>query len=89
MEDLASRGLIRILSILSEYGELNITQLARVSGLNYNSTRVHCETLKKLGLVREKQYGRIKIIEVVFDSFTIRFEKDEGLSMEISPCAHG
>ena len=57
IEELASKSLIRILKVLSEHGDLNITHLARVAGLNHNRVRSHVKALKSVGLVREKLGG--------------------------------
>lgn len=57
----ASRGRVRILRILAEIGELNISALARRAGLNYSTAREHLRVLEAAGLVRHKRFGRIRI----------------------------
>jgi len=57
----ASRGRVRILRILAEVGELNISALARRAGLNYSTAREHLRVLEEAGLVRHKSFGRIRI----------------------------
>lgn len=57
----SSRGRVRILRILAEIGELNISALARRAGLNYSTAREHLRVLEKAGLVRHKSFGRIRI----------------------------
>jgi len=57
----ASRGRVRILRILAEIGELNISALARRAGLNYSTAREHLRVLEVAGLVRHKSFGRIRI----------------------------
>ena len=57
----ASRGRGRILRILAEIGELNISALARRAGLNYSTAREHLRVLEEAGLVRHKSFGRIRI----------------------------
>ncbi|MDH5462015.1 MAG: winged helix-turn-helix domain-containing protein [Candidatus Bathyarchaeota archaeon] len=57
----ASRGRVRILRILAEIGELNISALARRAGLNYSTAREHLRVLEAAGLVRHKSFGRIRI----------------------------
>ena len=57
----ASRGRVRILRILAEIGELNISALARRAGLNYSTAREHLRGLEQAGLVRHKSFGRIRI----------------------------
>lgn len=57
----SSRGRVRILRILSEIGELNISEIARRAGLNYTTTNGHLQVLEKAGLLRHKTFGRIRI----------------------------
>ena len=52
---------MKILRILSEIGELNISEIARRSGLNYATTNQHLQSLENHKLVRHKTFGRIRI----------------------------
>ena len=61
---LSSRGRVRILRILAEIGELNISEIARRAGLNYATTNRHLEALEGEGLVRHKRFGRIRIFRL-------------------------
>lgn len=79
---LGSKGRIRVLEILSESGELNISEIARRAGMNYSSIEEHLEKLEKAGLIREKRYGKIRIFEAAFETLTIRFEKGKGVKIE-------
>lgn len=60
-EVFSSRGRVKILRILAELGELNISEIARRAGLNYTATNQHLQTLEKAGLVNHKNFGRIRI----------------------------
>ncbi|MDH5451418.1 MAG: winged helix-turn-helix domain-containing protein [Candidatus Bathyarchaeota archaeon] len=60
-EILSSKGRVKILKILSEIGELNISEIARRAGLNYATTNRHLGVLEEHGLVRHKRFGRIRI----------------------------
>ncbi len=60
-ETLSSRGRIRVFKVLSEFGELNVSDIARKTGLNYTATNVHLKALESMGLVREKRFGKIRI----------------------------
>jgi DNA-binding transcriptional ArsR family regulator len=60
-EVFSSRGRVRILRILAEIGELNISALARRAGLNYSTAREHLRVLEEANLVRHKSFGRIRI----------------------------
>jgi len=57
----SSKGRVKILSILADIGELNISEIARRAGLNYATTNQHLQTLEKHKLVRHKTFGRIRI----------------------------
>lgn len=59
----SSKGRVRILRILSEIGELNISEIARRAGLNYTTTHEHLQVLEKAGLIRHKSFGRIRIYQ--------------------------
>lgn len=58
---MSSKGRVKILKILSEIGELNISEIARRAGLNYATTNRHLGVLEEHGLVRHKRFGRIRI----------------------------
>jgi len=60
-EVFSSKGRVKILKILVEIGELNISEIARRSGLNYATTNRHLQVLEESGLVRHKNFGRIRI----------------------------
>ena len=82
-ELLGSRGRIRTLQVLTESGELNISEVSRRTGLNYTSVERHLTKLVKLGLIKEKRYGKIRIFQTIFHSLTIKFEKGGSLALEI------
>jgi DNA-binding IclR family transcriptional regulator len=52
---------VKILRILSEIGELNISEIARRAGLNYATTNQHLQVLEQHKLVKHKTFGRIRI----------------------------
>jgi predicted transcriptional regulator len=60
-EVLSSKGRIKILKVLTEIGELNISEIARRAGLNYTTTNKHLMELERLGLILHKRFGRIRI----------------------------
>ena len=59
-----SKGRIKILKLLVEKREVYITEIARKTCLNYSSLRKHLEALKRLGIIEEKRYGRIRLIKL-------------------------
>jgi DNA-binding transcriptional ArsR family regulator len=60
-EIFSSKGRVKILRILSEIGELNISEIARRAGLNYATTNQHLQVLEQHKLVKHKTFGRIRI----------------------------
>ncbi|MGQ9513587.1 MAG: ArsR family transcriptional regulator [Thermoproteota archaeon] len=62
----SSRGRIRVISILIEARELNITEISKRASLNHYSTLRHLNALKSVGLVSEKNFGRIRIFTYNF-----------------------
>lgn len=82
-ELMGSRGRIRVLRVLSESRELNISEVGRRTGMNYTSVERHLEALRKMGLLREKRYGKIRIFEATFKTIKISFERDRGVRIEI------
>lgn len=81
-ELLGSKGRIRVLRVLAESGELNISEVGRRTGMNYTSVERHLKALKKMGLLREKRYGKIRIFEALFRSISIKFERNHGVRVE-------
>lgn len=57
----SSRLRMKILKILSEVGELNISAIARRLGVNYGTTNKHLKVLENEGIVQHKRFGRIRI----------------------------
>jgi len=82
-EILGSKGRVRVLEVLNESGELNISEISRRTGLNYTSVERHLTKLEKLGLLKEKRYGKIRIFEAVFKSFTVSFERGRPIKLDI------
>ncbi|RLG38698.1 MAG: ArsR family transcriptional regulator [Thermoproteota archaeon] len=63
-EALGSRGRIRILRVLARKGQVNMSRLARESGLSYESTKSHVDRLRELGLVDVRRVGRVVLIRI-------------------------
>lgn len=82
-EILGSKGRIRVLRVLSESTELNISEISRRTGLNYTSVERHLVKLEKFGIVKEKRYGKIRIFQTLYSSLNFRFEKGRDPIFEI------
>lgn len=81
LEDFGSQGMLRILRILSEEKELNLSQLGRKSGMNYSGVIRHVERLVEMGLATETRYGSIRMIKANFHTFNILFKKEMGVRL--------
>ena len=57
----SSKGRVKILAILAEIGELNISEIARRAGLNYATTNQHLQVLENHEVICHKTFGRIRI----------------------------
>ena len=82
-ELLGSKGRIRVLRVLTESRELNISEIGRRAGMNYTSVERHLEALTKMGLLNEKRYGKIRIFEITFDRLSVSFERQKGIRVEM------
>ncbi|AFZ70412.1 hypothetical protein Calag_0661 [Caldisphaera lagunensis DSM 15908] len=58
---LASKGKVRILKVLMKEGQINISRLAKLTGLHHDVIVKNMEELKEMGIVEEKRYGRLRI----------------------------
>ncbi len=64
----SSKGRVKILKILADIGELNISEIARRAKLNYTTTNQHLQILETSGIIRHKNFGRIRIFRLNDDS---------------------
>ncbi|MGQ9530999.1 MAG: winged helix-turn-helix domain-containing protein [Candidatus Bathycorpusculaceae bacterium] len=65
LEDfLSSRLRIRILKILVQMSELNVSEIARQLNINYNTTIKHLKILEDEGIVSHKIFGRIHLYRI-------------------------
>jgi len=63
-ELLSSKGRVRVLKVLLRDGQANISRLIRETGLHHRLVVKHLEELKRMGLVEERRYGRLRIYEI-------------------------
>jgi len=62
VEDVFSSKLrMKILKILVQMGELNVSEIARRLGVNYVTTSKHLKILEDEGILRQKLFGRIRL----------------------------
>jgi DNA-binding transcriptional ArsR family regulator len=60
-EVLSSRPRLKILKLIYQLGQLNISDLARKIKTNFSQTVNHLEILKNEGILEERVYGRIHL----------------------------
>lgn len=60
----SSRLRIKILKILVQMGELNVSEIARRLGVNYNTTNAHLKILEDEGILQHKVFGRIRLYRI-------------------------
>ena len=75
-EVFSSKGRVKILKILVDLGELNISDIARRAGLNYTTTNQHLRVLEESGIVRHKNFGRIRIFRFNEESSRARMIRE-------------
>lgn len=64
----SSYGRTKVLTIMLESGELNISEITRRSGLSHSSAAKHLEFLVGAGLLTEKKFNRIRIFKVDYSN---------------------
>lgn len=57
----SSRPRMKILKLIWQLSELNVSDVARRVGLNFTSTSRHLEILASEGILQERTYGRIRM----------------------------
>ncbi|HVP16198.1 MAG TPA: winged helix-turn-helix domain-containing protein [candidate division Zixibacteria bacterium] len=57
----SSRLRMKILRILVQVGELNVSEIARRLNVNYITTSKHLKTLEDEGVLVHKSFGRIRL----------------------------
>ncbi len=88
----SSYGRSKIIGILLEYGELNITEIIKKSGLSHTTVSSHLSFLVKAGIVKEKRFNRIRIFRLdyasplvpVLQNFFSEWKEASSLSRSIS-----
>jgi DNA-binding transcriptional ArsR family regulator len=60
-EVFSSRSRMKILKLIYQLGQLNVSDVARRLKLNYVSTSVHLKVLESEGILQERTYGRVRM----------------------------
>jgi predicted transcriptional regulator len=62
IEDVFSSKLrMKILKVVIRVGELNVSDIARRLGVNYETTNGHLKVLEDEGILQHKVFGRIRL----------------------------
>ncbi len=52
---------MKILKLVARLGELNVSDIARRIGTNFNTTNRHLHVLEEEGVLQQRTYGRIRM----------------------------
>ena len=62
VEDVFSSKLrIRLLKLLAQIGELNVSEIARRLNVNFETVNKHLAVLENEGILKHKVFGRIRL----------------------------
>ncbi|HYC26406.1 MAG TPA: winged helix-turn-helix domain-containing protein [Nitrososphaerales archaeon] len=61
---MSSTGRTKVLTVMLETGELNISEITRRAGLSHTAAARHLEFLTRSGILVEKRFNRIRIFRV-------------------------
>ena len=59
-----SKVRLRILKVLVQLGELNVSEITRRLGINYQTTTNHLELLEAENILQHKKFGRIRLYKL-------------------------
>ncbi|MEM3578824.1 MAG: winged helix-turn-helix domain-containing protein [Candidatus Bathyarchaeia archaeon] len=71
-EVLGNKLRLKILKVLSQIRELNISEIARKIGANHKTVKEHLKILEKEGVLQHKKFGRIHLYRFNEDSAKAR-----------------
>ena len=60
-EVFSSKSRMKILKLINQLGQLNISDVARRLKLNFASTSEHLKVLESAGILEERSYGRVRM----------------------------
>jgi len=85
LEDLGSKGRLRILEAIYQHGPINISAVGRRCGMNYANVDHHVKGLIEMGLAEEKRYGNmgIRMLHPGAQSVSILLKKGMGLKIDL------
>ena len=60
-EVFSSKSRMKILKLIYQLGQLNVSDVARRLKLNYTSTSEHLKILESEGILQKRTYGRVRM----------------------------
>jgi predicted transcriptional regulator len=60
-EVFSSKSRMKILKLIYQLGQLNVSDVARRLKLNFTSTSEHLKVLESEGILQERTYGRVRM----------------------------
>ena len=60
-EVFSSKSRMKILKLIYQLGQLNVSDVARRLKLNFASTSEHLKVLESEGILQERTYGRVRM----------------------------
>jgi predicted transcriptional regulator len=60
-EVFSSKSRMKILKLIYQLGQLNVSDVARRLRLNFTSTSEHLKVLESEGILQERTYGRVRM----------------------------
>ena len=76
LEDIfTSKGIAKILRILSIEKEINITKISEITKLNHANVSKHLDKLERFEIVERKQFGNIKIYRLKLEDQRVKMIK--------------
>jgi len=73
---LGSKARVKILKTLAKNKELTLSLIINNTRLNYSNTIKHLNYLKKINIIQEKRFGRIKIFRYKLENIKARCFKN-------------
>jgi len=84
LEDLGSKGRLRILETIYQHGPINISAVGRRCEMNYENVDHHVKGLIEKGLVKQKRYdGGIQMLQPGAQCVSIMLKKGIGLKIKV------
>lgn len=54
----------RIIEVLENYGELNVTRISKLSGVSFKTLNKYLKKLLSEGVIEERRYGRLRLLRL-------------------------